>query len=97
MDNIIKLSKEIQNSDIVNKEEHFSKIYPSFKETHPILFSMSCKQNIDKNMFEYIVSMVTKIKDNKIKNEDATIEVGQKLFDKYVKPLVVSEKNLNSS
>lgn len=92
INSIIKISKEMQNSDIIDKKEHFSKLYPSFKETYPVLFEMSCKENIDKTMFNYITSMAIKIKDKEIKNEDATIEVGQTLFDKYVSPLV-AEKN----
>lgn len=81
---LIKISQEIQDSTIENKEEYYAKKYPELKEKYPVFFTMSCSKNIDTRMFNYIIDMAKKVKEDKIKETDATIEVGQKLFDKYI-------------
>ena len=90
---LIKISKEIQLSNEKNKEEYFEKKYPKFKQDYPVFFKMSCSQDMDKNMFQYITDMAIKTKNNKINNEDATIDVGQTLYNKYINPKLDGKKN----
>jgi len=75
----------IRNSIIQNKEEYFATIYPSFKDKYPVLFKMACTNNdMDISTLEYMLDMLQKIKDNNMTQYDASADVGQKLYDRYI-------------
>lgn len=73
------------NLSVKEKESHYSKEYPDFYENFPYLFKMACEPNFDKKTFEYILNMRSKILSNNMSEFEASKEVGQKFFDKYMK------------
>jgi hypothetical protein len=93
MNNVYKIVKYIQNSNITNKDEVFSKKYAQFKASFPILFEMACKdERIDENMLQMMLNMASKITKNEVSQFDGSALVGQVLFNKYIDPIVKEQK-----
>ena len=86
MNKIRTIVEAIQQSDVPNKEAHFSLIYPKFKAKYPPLFSMACNQTIDMDKLQFMLDHLEKIKTNQLTLDEASAEVGQKLFDEYISP-----------
>jgi len=81
--------KEIHN--IVNNSETYSisKLEVDFKdlfEIYPSIFKMAWEGNMDFVRLKYMLEMIDKVKQNKISEHDASVDVGQKLVDEIVKP-----------
>lgn len=88
IDKVLNIVEYIQRSDVPNKEEYFSEKYASFKKNYPILYKVSCAEDkIDKNILSFMVQRLMDIKVNEKTDHDASKEVGQMLFDKYVEPV----------
>ena len=50
---------------------------------------------MDINVLTYMINQAKNIKNNKISQEDASVKIGEKLVDTYVKPLIDKEnKNI---
>jgi len=76
---------DIQSSDIANKEEHFGEKYKEFKDRYEVFFTIACSdRKLDPKMLDYVLNMSEKVKQNDISQHDASVEVGQRLYDKYV-------------
>jgi hypothetical protein len=81
--------KYIQSSTIENKEEYFANKYKVFKQNYPILFEKACgAEKIDENMLQLMFNMVAKISNKETTQYDASVVVGQVLYDKYVDPVI---------
>lgn len=83
-ESILKIVNIIRESNVQNKEAHFENIYKNFKKKYPHLYSMVCQPNVDMNMLNYLLDMMDKIHKNDKTQEDASVEVGQELFTKFV-------------
>jgi hypothetical protein len=71
------------------KLEIYGAKYPQFKEDYPRLFDMCCEPGgINMTQLRYMMSMWTKVQNNTLTQEGASVQVGQVFFDKYVKPVV---------
>lgn len=90
VDKIEKICHEIINSHSSNKEVVFSKKYKEFAEKYPMLLKKCCERNADVSNLGYLLSMLKNIQQNKMTEHVASTNVGQKLFDSYVKPTVDS-------
>ena len=89
-DRLLSIASEIVKSSLNSsktKETHFSKKYKAFSEKYPALFKKCCESN-DMAQIQYVLNMLKNIEEEKMTQETATVNVGQKLFDDYVKPLV---------
>ena len=74
------------NSDI--SEEFYlemEKKYPYLKQTSNTIFNLALKNKLDINILTYMVNQSNAIKKKKITNEQASINVGEKLVQKFVK------------
>lgn len=80
----MKIVSIIRESNVENKEAHFKNIYKNFNKKYPHLYSMVCKKNVDMSMLNYLLDMMDSIHKNDKTQEDASIEVGQELFTKFV-------------
>jgi hypothetical protein len=92
---ILKISKEIRNSKHPNKKLHFKIAHKEFANTYPLLFDMCCDDESDFAHLEYMIGMLQNIENNRTSAEVASVNVGQKMFDYFVKPLVDKEKEQN--
>lgn len=70
------------------KEAFFRKRHPEFAESYPALFEMACRPGFDMNRFIYMMEMREKVMQRERTVEDASMEVGQALFNEYVKPVL---------
>lgn len=91
-DVILKISKEIKNSNHPNKKLHFKIVHKEFATTYPLLFDMCCDDTSDFKYLEYMIGVLQNVQDNKTSAETASVNVGQTMFDHFVKPLVDKEK-----
>lgn len=83
---IIAIVTEINDSLVKNKEQHFLSKYAEFKKQYPMLYTMACKGIPNMSMLEYMLDMMEKIKAQETTSHEASVEVGQKLFNQYVDP-----------
>ena len=99
-DEIINIVKNIRrcietdnNTSYENKLIFLQKEYPQFLERYPILFDISTrKETFDWNFFNYFMNMRSKIVNDELTSEKASIIVGQNAYDKYVKKEDVNKK-----
>lgn len=62
--------------------------YPEFKERYPFLFDMVCSDDFDMARFQWMMQLKDRVENNRVTHEKASVEVGQVLFDKYIKDKV---------
>jgi hypothetical protein len=63
-------------------------IYEDFNTEYPIIFKKILNGTLEKRQFSYMLAMLEKIKNNELSQHDASVNVGQVLVDKYVKPVL---------
>ncbi len=62
--------------------------YPDFVARYPILCDTVCEDNFDMERFRYMLDMRAKVAAHNVSHFDASKEIGQKMFDIYVKDKV---------
>tara|TARA_B100000035_G_C20937250_1_gene525772 strand:- start:737 stop:1060 length:324 start_codon:yes stop_codon:yes gene_type:complete len=95
VNDIIKSKPYYRNKTMGQFEADMKEKYPEFNESHPEIFKSVLSGSLDMNMFKYMISMLKKMERGNITERNASIEVGQVLVDKYVKPLVDDNKKNN--
>lgn len=73
------------NKDKESKMKIFEEKYPEFAEKYPILFDMACNKTFDYETFNYMMSMRNQIAKKQRTVESASVVVGQKFYDMYMK------------
>lgn len=74
-------SKEKTKSDL-------EELYKEFKEEKPQLFDMICSNHCDDMVLSQLLYQFEEVKSGNINQHDASVNVGQVLVDKYVKPKI---------
>lgn len=100
-DLILEQSKEIilNYNNFINKKYENCKTHEQFKElmcekydylynNFKTIFTQCINGNMDINLLTYMIVQIKDIEQNKISNHNASIKVGEKLVEKYVKPLI---------
>jgi hypothetical protein len=85
---IRRIVKEIRDSKKSHQTVFFEDKYPEFIEKYPKLFELCCDRNASLETLYYMIDMLEKIQKNQMTEHVASVSVGQKLFDSYVKPVV---------
>lgn len=62
--------------------------YPDFASRYPFLFDMVCQDDFDMDRFKYMLDMRAMVNAHNMSHYDASKEIGQKMFDIYVKDKV---------
>ena len=70
-----------------SKLDRFGKKYPHFADKYPHLFKAACQPNFDQTQFEFFMTMWKGVQSQKVSQHDASVAVGQKLYQQYVEPL----------
>lgn len=86
-DSIRTIVNEIQKTP-KNKEkrvEYFTVKYADFADKYPILFDMACREDFDFEKFNYMMRIRGQIASKQRTIEHASVEVGQKFFNMYMK------------
>lgn len=74
------------------KRKFCKSTYPDFVDRYPMLFEKVCEDDFDMTRFNYMMGLKQQILDKKETVDSASVQVGQKLFDIYVKPIVDAQK-----
>ena len=94
MDKIKKTVEEIQKC-VLNREEsvdfnefhqQMSDTYSKFREKYPTIFEKVLENSLDMERFNFMLSMANKIDSKEMTNHDASVKVGERLVDEFVKP-----------
>lgn len=78
---------DILSSDVSNKEEHFAEKYPDFKEKYPVLYKTVCDGGKTEHL-DFMLNLLEQMNKKQKTQHDASVAVGQMLFDKYVDPKI---------
>lgn len=84
-ESIMTIVKDIQDSRVGHKELYFADKYSEFKASYPALYTLACKnEKVDTNTLQYMLNMLDNINSNSMSQYDASANVGQMLYDKYI-------------
>lgn len=81
--------KKEGNYKDLSKEEFEAKMkqeYNKFYEASPHIFNKTIIGTIDTTVFAYFIAKAKDMQKNKISKHDASVDIGQKLVDTFVKP-----------
>lgn len=68
-----------------DKKQKFQKEYTDFAKEKPVLFEMACTKDFDFERFKSMLVLKESIEKGKISQHDASVKVGNVLYDAYVK------------
>ena len=75
-----------------NTEEEFNKLmkekYIILSNNYNTIFNQCLTGTMDMEILTYMINQINNINKNKISKHDASVNVGQKLVDKFVKPKI---------
>lgn len=84
-DKILSIVSAIQNADVPNKATYFESKYGNFKKKFPVLYEAACKdEKIDTGTLQFMLEMLGKMTADNLSQHDASANVGQMLYDKYI-------------
>ncbi len=86
-DEILSIVKEIVHLDssIPDKKKYIQRKYPLFAEHYPMLLELSLQEDFDMKRLEYMLKLKDAVENENMSQHDASVHVGQHLYDKYVK------------
>jgi len=70
------------------KKKYYQRKFPEFAERYNALFEMACRPNFDMPRLRYMLAMRSRIQSQSLTVEQASAQVGQAMFNHYVKPIV---------
>ena len=77
---------------MTNSDEEFNKLmkekYIILNTNYNTIFNQCLDGTMDMDILTYMVNQINNINKNKISKHDASVNVGQKLVDKFVKPKI---------
>jgi hypothetical protein len=75
----------IRNTNVENKQQYFEDKYANFNKKYPKLFDMACStEPMELSNLDFMLSMLSKMKDESMTQHDASVQVGQFMYDKYI-------------
>lgn len=82
---IITIVTAIQETNVPNKAAYFENKYANFKKKYPALYEQACKnEKIDMTTLKFMLGMLNQIGTADVSQHDASANVGQMLYDKYI-------------
>lgn len=84
---IIQIVSEISQDSGSQKDKLrvYRKKFPEFADKYPVLFEMSTQDNFDLQRLKLMLSLRNRIENSTLTQHDASAQVGQVLYDAYVK------------
>jgi len=80
------LDDKNQGLDENNTKYRLTEKYSDFSLQYPVIFLKSLDRDLDMEQFTFMIKMATRVNDKKISQHDASVEIGEKLVNQYVKP-----------
>jgi len=82
---LITIINTIRETKVPNKAQHFENIYGNFKKKYPTLYEKACSDNeMDMVTLNFMLGMLGKMNNESLSQYDASAQVGQMLYDKYI-------------
>jgi hypothetical protein len=66
--------------------------HPNIKDKFASIFIQCVNGQMDLNVITYMINQAKEVKKNKVSNHDASVKVGQKLVDTFIKPNMDKDK-----
>lgn len=91
---MLQAANDMQASALPEAERmtHYKEKYAEFASKYPNLFEMCCKPACNMTMLSYMLDMWEKVHGQQTSQDDASVQVGQRLFDTYVDPILPESK-----
>jgi|UniRef100_A0A6C0BRW2 hypothetical protein len=68
------------------KEMHYVSKYPNLSNIYPMIFKKACEKDFDYEKFVWMMSIKKDVNENNVTQHNASIKVGERLVDEYIKP-----------
>ena len=81
----LKDNNTIENTEF---EKKMSEKYNNIKLNFSSIYSKCIANKMDIEMITVMINYAKRVKKNKISNHDASVKVGEKLVDKFIKPML---------
>ena len=89
-----KMNNDVKKFLVVSHtEREKNEFFESLQSRYSLLYNenmsitkMITSGNMDMDKLRYMISMAKKIQDNKISEQNASVEVGKELFKEYIEP-----------
>ena len=82
---IIEMNNYPNNS---SKSEVFGKKYPLFKEKYEKMFEIASSRPLEIDKLRFMLKQLDKIQNNQLDQHQASVKVGQKLYNQYIEPKI---------
>lgn len=73
------------------RQEAGRKMYPEFAERYPVLFEMACTPGFNMTRLRHMLGLRESVRSDHMSLDQASAQVGQELFNIYVKDSVASK------
>ena len=84
---VIKCINECKSfQDVKTKEMHYVLKYPNLSNMYPMIFKKACEKDFDYEKFVWMMSLIKGVNEKNVTQHNASIEVGERLVDEYIKP-----------
>lgn len=85
VEKILSIVTAIQNTNVPNKAAYFANTYANFMTKYPVLYEQACKnEKMDLKTLQFMLNMLEKMQTDDLTQHDASANVGQLLYDKYI-------------
>ena len=90
MDALRSVLVEMQASPLKGtvKEEHFVIKFKEISDSYPMLIKKACEKDFDFDKLFWMIDQKEKVDTKTTTQHDASVEVGERLVDEYIKPIV---------
>lgn len=83
-----KINRDLSNNEFKLKMQYkYSNIYENFIS----IFNQCINNTMDIEMMTFMINKAKEIENNKLSNHNASVKVGEKILEKFIKPQI--EKN----
>ena len=87
---------EVKNDKEMGLDENETKYrltdkYSDFSLKYPVIFIKTLDGGLEMDQFRYMIGMASKVNDEKISQHDASVEIGEKLVNQFVKPVLTTK------
>ena len=83
-----------KNKNKADFQENAKIKFKDFEYKYPIIFKKIMENTLNNEEFVMMMNMMRKIQNDELTDHDASVKVGQHLVDKFVKPMLNKEKNI---
>ena len=85
--------KQFKNCSYEEYKNKMIEKYNTFSIENSSIFEKCITGNMDINILTFMITQAKQIQNNNISNYDASVKVGEKLVDKFIKPHLDKDKN----